>query len=98
MTAPAPGQCRDIATTREDVVMQVLSSHFQNVKLLRPARHVDSRGFFSEAYSRRDYVSIGIRNDFLQDNHSLSRRKNVVRGLHFQLPPFAQAKLLRVLR
>ena len=78
--------------------MQVLSSHFRNVKLLRPMRHVDNRGFFSEAYSRRDYAAIGIHNDFVQDNHSLSLRQGVVRGLHFQLPPFAQAKLLRVLR
>jgi len=78
--------------------MQVLSSHFRNVKLLRPMRHVDNRGFFSEAYSLRDYAAIGIHNDFVQDNHSLSLRRGVVRGLHFQLPPFAQAKLLRVLR
>jgi dTDP-4-dehydrorhamnose 3,5-epimerase len=78
--------------------MQVLSSHFRDVKLLRPMRHVDSRGFFSEAYSRRAYMEIGINNEFVQDNHSLSRKKGVVRGLHFQLEPFAQAKLLRVLR
>jgi dTDP-4-dehydrorhamnose 3,5-epimerase len=78
--------------------VQVLSSHFRNVKLLRPARHVDSRGFFSEAYSKRAYAEIGIVNEFVQDNHSLSRKKGVLRGLHFQLEPFAQAKLLRVLR
>jgi dTDP-4-dehydrorhamnose 3,5-epimerase len=78
--------------------MQVLSSHFRDVKLLRPARHVDSRGFFSEAYSKRAYAEIGIVNEFVQDNHSLSRKKGVVRGLHFQTHPFAQAKLLRVLR
>ena len=78
--------------------MQVLSSHFRDVKLLRPARHVDSRGFFSEAYSKRAYAEIGIVNEFVQDNHSLSRKKGVVRGLHFQIDPFAQAKLLRVLR
>jgi dTDP-4-dehydrorhamnose 3,5-epimerase len=78
--------------------MQVLSSHFRDVKLLRPMRHVDSRGFFSEAYSKRAYMEIGIANEFVQDNHSLSRKKGVVRGLHFQIAPFAQAKLLRVLR
>src|SRR5580658_2909458 len=78
--------------------MQVLSSHFRDVKLLRPTRHVDSRGFFSEAYSKRAYAEIGIVNEFVQDNHSLSRKKGVVRGLHFQIDPFAQAKLLRVLR
>ncbi len=78
--------------------MQVLSSHFRDVKLLRPMRHVDSRGFFSEAYSKRAYAEIGIVNEFVQDNHSLSRKKGVLRGLHFQLEPYAQAKLLRVLR
>jgi dTDP-4-dehydrorhamnose 3,5-epimerase len=78
--------------------MQVLSSHFRDVKLLRPTRHVDARGFFSEAYSKRAYAEIGITNEFVQDNHSLSRKKGVVRGLHFQIEPFAQAKLLRVLR
>ncbi|HZT50450.1 MAG TPA: dTDP-4-dehydrorhamnose 3,5-epimerase [Stellaceae bacterium] len=78
--------------------MQVISSHFRDVKLLRPARHVDNRGFFSEAYSKRAYAANGIRNEFVQDNHSLSRKKGVVRGLHFQRPPAAQAKLLRVLR
>lgn len=78
--------------------MQVISSHFRDVKLLRPMRHVDNRGFFSEAYSKRVYAANGIRNEFVQDNHSLSRKKGVVRGLHFQRPPFAQAKLIRVLR
>jgi dTDP-4-dehydrorhamnose 3,5-epimerase len=78
--------------------MQVIGSHFRDVKLLRPARYVDNRGFFSEAYSKRDYAANGIRNEFVQDNHSLSRKPGVVRGLHFQRPPFAQAKLLRVLR
>jgi dTDP-4-dehydrorhamnose 3,5-epimerase len=78
--------------------MQLLSSHFRHVKLLRPLCHSDSRGFFSEAYSKRAYAAIGVDNEFVQDNHSLSRKKGVVRGLHFQLPPFAQAKLLRVLR
>jgi dTDP-4-dehydrorhamnose 3,5-epimerase len=78
--------------------VQVLSSHFRDVKLLRPTRHIDSRGFFSEAYSKRAYAEIGIGNEFVQDNHSLSRKKGVLRGLHFQLEPFAQAKLLRVLR
>ena len=78
--------------------MQVISSHFRDVKLLRPARYVDNRGFFSEAYSKRAYAAIGIANEFVQDNHSLSRKKGVVRGLHFQRPPFAQAKLVRVVR
>jgi dTDP-4-dehydrorhamnose 3,5-epimerase len=82
----------------EEQRMQILSSHFRDVKLLRPMRHSDNRGFFSEVYSKRSYAAIDIHNEFVQDNHSLSRKKGVVRGLHFQVPPFSQAKLLRVLR
>ncbi len=68
------------------------------VKVLRPARHGDHRGFFSEAYSRKSFAEAGIDMDFVQDNHSLSAEKGTVRGLHFQVPPFAQHKLVRVTR
>ena len=78
--------------------MEVRNCRLHEVKLLRTVRHGDHRGFFSEAYNKRDYAKVGIDCDFVQDNHSLSRKRGVVRGLHFQLAPFAQAKLLRVLR
>jgi len=78
--------------------MEVVALAIPDVKLLRPSRHVDARGFFSETYSRRHFQNLGFDVEFLQDNHSRSRTANVVRGLHFQLPPFAQDKLLRVLR
>ena len=58
-------------------------------------RHYDQRGFFAETYSRRKYSELGIDDDFLQDNHSLSRNVGTLRGLHFQSPPHAQAKLIR---
>jgi dTDP-4-dehydrorhamnose 3,5-epimerase len=70
----------------------------QGPRLLAPARHGDARGFFSETWSRAAFTAIGIDCDFVQDNHSLSRHKSTVRGLHFQTPPFAQAKLVRVAR
>lgn len=76
--------------------MQILDTFFNGVKLFRPVRHVDHRGFFSEAYSRRVCEAHGIHADFIQDNHSLSRHAGVVRGLHFQIPPHAQSKLVRV--
>ena len=63
--------------------------------LLTPARHGDHRGFFGETYSRRRYAEFGITDDFIQDNHSLSRAVGTLRGLHFQAPPHAQAKLVR---
>ena len=66
--------------------------------LIEPARFGDDRGFFSEVWSRRTLAAHGITADFVQDNHSLSRQKGVVRGLHFQRPPSAQGKLVRVVR
>lgn len=65
---------------------------------LVPARLADERGFFCETYNRERFAEHGITAEFVQDNQSMSARKGTVRGLHFQLPPFAQAKLVRVLR
>ena len=65
------------------------------VGLLCPARHGDARGFFSESWNRKTMLSHGIDIDFVQDNHSVSAAVNTVRGLHFQSPPHAQAKLVR---
>ena len=63
--------------------------------LIKPTRHEDERGFFSETYSRRRYKELGINVDFLQENHSFSWKSGTLRGLHFQAPPDAQAKLVR---
>lgn len=63
-----------------------------------PEKHGDARGFFSEVYNQAVYSAGGIACDFVQDNHSVSTEIGVVRGLHFQAPPFAQAKLVRVTR
>ena len=76
--------------------MQVLDTDIAGIKLLKPVRHVDSRGFFSEVFREDVLREHGIDVHFVQDNHSLSVNKGVVRGLHFQIPPSAQAKLLRV--
>lgn len=70
----------------------------QDVLIVTPVRHRDDRGYFSETYSQAALAELGIDIGFVQDNQSLSRHVGVVRGLHFQLPPFAQAKILRVLR
>lgn len=66
--------------------------------LLSVRRFADARGAFVETYNRRDYHAIGITDDFVQDNQSLSVPVGTLRGLHFQTPPHAQAKLVRVLR
>ena len=63
--------------------------------LLDVNRHGDHRGFFAETYSRKQYLKHGINDEFVQDNHSLSRQAGTLRGLHFQSPPSAQAKLVR---
>lgn len=63
--------------------------------LLRPARHGDARGWFSEVWRRDQWEAAGVKADFVQDNQSFSAQTRTVRGLHFQLPPFSQAKLVR---
>lgn len=78
--------------------MQVTETLIPAVKLIRPTRHQDHRGWFSETYSARALAAAGIATPLVQDNQSLSRRRGTVRGLHFQTPPHAQAKLVRVLR
>ena len=63
--------------------------------LIKPNRHGDHRGFFAETYSRKKYLEYGIDIEFVQDNHSISKEVGTLRGLHFQAPPHAQAKLVR---
>lgn len=65
--------------------------------IIEPRAFADDRGFFLESYKKSDFVKNGIEAEFLQDNHSLSS-KGVLRGLHFQYPPYAQAKLVRVIQ
>lgn len=69
-----------------------------DVKLIRLSRFFDERGFFSEVYNRERLRALGIDADFVQDNHSHSKPRGVVRGLHFQTDPHSQAKLVRVSR
>ncbi len=76
--------------------MDVRSLDIPQVKLICPVRHGDARGFLSETWNRRAFAEAGIDLDFVQENHSLSAEKGTVRGLHFQIPPAAQDKLVRV--
>ena len=75
--------------------MKITETALPGLLILEPARFGDDRGFFSESWSRRRLSDAGIDIDFVQDNHSLSAAANTVRGLHFQRPPHAQAKLVR---
>jgi dTDP-4-dehydrorhamnose 3,5-epimerase len=76
--------------------IEVRSLEIPDVKIISSKKHGDSRGFFSETYSKRDFAEAGIHLDFVQDNHSLSPQVGTLRGLHYQAPPFAQDKLVRV--
>lgn len=78
--------------------MLVEISAIPEVKIITPKRLGDRRGFFSEVYARKAFAAAGIDLDFVQDNHSRSREVGTIRGLHFQAPPFAQVKLVRVAR
>src|SRR5262249_14940524 len=69
-----------------------------DVKLIRTDHIADARGYFAEVYVQRDFTRAGIADEFVQDNQSFSKSAGTVRGLHFQIPPFAQAKLVRVLQ
>lgn len=70
----------------------------QTVRLIRRPVHGDERGWFTETWSRAAFAEIGIDADWVQDNHSRSAEAGTVRGLHFQAPPHAQAKLVRCVR
>ena len=78
--------------------MKVEALAIPAVKLLTPRKFGDARGFFSETWQQERYAGAGIPGPFIQDNHALSTQRGVVRGLHLQVPPSAQGKLLRVVR
>jgi dTDP-4-dehydrorhamnose 3,5-epimerase len=78
--------------------MIVESLAIPDVKLLTPQRFQDPRGFFSETWNQRRFAEAGIPGPFVQDNHALSTERGVLRGLHCQIGPNAQGKLVRVTR
>lgn len=77
--------------------MQITPLKLSGASLLEPVVHGDNRGFFMESYNQKTMHALGITHDFIQDNHSLSAEVGVLRGLHYQLNPNAQTKLIRVL-
>ena len=76
----------------------VQSTAIADVKIIVPGRLTDTRGFLSEVYKRSDLEAENLLFDFVQENHVMSERAGTVRGLHFQIAPVAQAKLVRVVR
>lgn len=80
------------------MTLQINKLGLEGVLEIIPQRFGDARGFFSETYNAHVFAENGIDLVFVQDNHSLSANAGVLRGLHYQLPPHAQDKLLRVVR
>lgn len=76
---------------------EVIDTDIREVKILKPKVFGDARGFFMEIYKKSEFENLGIDTDFVQDNHSKSI-KGVLRGLHYQLNPFAQGKLVRCIK
>ena len=77
--------------------MEIIKTSIEGLLIIEPTVFKDDRGYFFESYNEQRYRELGITDVFVQDNQSCSQ-KGVVRGLHFQKPPFAQAKIVRVLR
>ncbi|UKJ78088.1 dTDP-4-dehydrorhamnose 3,5-epimerase [Azospirillum brasilense] len=77
--------------------MQVTSTSLPDVRLVVPKRFGDARGYFVETWNEQAFALNGLERRWVQDNQSLSATPGTVRGMHYQLPPFAQTKLIRVL-
>lgn len=77
--------------------MKVIHLKLDGASIIEPVVHGDTRGFFMESYNEQVFKQNGIHHQFIQDNHSLSAETGVLRGLHYQLNPKAQTKLVRVL-
>jgi dTDP-4-dehydrorhamnose 3,5-epimerase len=78
--------------------MDVRALEIPDVKILAPKKFEDARGFFSETYNKKALADVGVALEFVQDNQSLSAAVGTIRGLHYQTHPFAQDKLVRVVR
>ncbi|GLQ06297.1 dTDP-4-dehydrorhamnose 3,5-epimerase [Sneathiella chinensis] len=79
-------------------MLQIEATSLPDVKIVTPRKFGDERGFFSEVWNRDAMSEAGIEADFVQDNHAYSAAKGTIRGLHYQMDPKAQGKLVRVTR
>ena len=82
---------------RKNLIMEVVKTNISDLYIVKPKVFEDHRGYFFESYNKQLFLKNGIDQNFVQDNESKSA-KGVLRGLHFQKPPFAQGKLVRVMR
>jgi len=77
--------------------MEIIKTKIKDLLIIKPDVFEDERGYFFESFSKEKFKALGLDLDFVQDNESKSQ-KNVLRGLHFQKPPYAQGKLVRVVK
>ena len=78
--------------------MEIIKTELEGVLIVEPKVFGDNRGWFTETYSKKAFAEAGIDVEFVQDNHSYSAQKGTLRGLHFQMNPMAQTKLVRCTR
>ena len=78
--------------------MNIIKTEIEGVVIVDLKVFGDNRGWFAETYSKEKFHQLGVDVEFIQDNHSFSAQKGVLRGLHFQQPPMAQTKLVRCTR
>ena len=79
-------------------MLELVETAIADIRIVLPRRHHDDRGFLSESYNRLEFAEAGLDLDLVQDNHVYTRRTGTIRGMHLQIAPRAQAKLVRVLR
>ncbi|MBI9036776.1 MAG: dTDP-4-dehydrorhamnose 3,5-epimerase [Bacteroidales bacterium] len=77
--------------------MEIIETKIKGLLIIKPDVFIDERGYFFESYNKEKFIHAGISLDFVQDNESKSQQ-DVLRGLHFQNPPYAQGKLVRVMK
>jgi dTDP-4-dehydrorhamnose 3,5-epimerase len=93
-----PRSLAEVESDGKQDCMRVLNTALPEVKIIVPQRVGDTRGVFSEVWNARDFAAAGIDVAFVQDNHVCSRFTGTLRGLHYQMPPAPQGKLVRVTR
>ncbi len=76
--------------------MKKIETNIEGLYVLEPEVHKDHRGFFLESYSKSDYEKLGLVSEYVQSNHSFSKLKNTFRGLHYQLNPYSQTTIVKV--
>ena len=79
-------------------MMKRIDTKLPGVYIVEPQVFGDQRGYFMETYNKKAFEDIGITAEFVQDNQSYSAQKGILRGIHFQNAPYAQAKMVRVTR